>query len=70
MESEVNFVTDEKRLRPKNSEVFRLYCDNTKIKKITGYKPKISIQDGLQRTISWFTEPKNLRHYKAEIYNV
>jgi len=70
MESEVNFVTDEKRLRPKNSEVFRLYCDNTKIKKITGYKPKISIQDGLQRTISWFTEPKNLKHYKAEIYNV
>ena len=70
MQSEVNFVTDEKRLRPKNSEVFRLYCDNTKIKKITGYKPKITIQDGLQRTINWFTLPKNLRHYKAEIYNV
>ncbi len=69
MQSEVNFVTDEKRLRPKNSEVFRLYCDNTKIKKITGYKPKITIQDGLQRTINWFTLPKNLRHYKAEIYN-
>ena len=70
MQSEVNFVTDEKRLRPKNSEVFRLYCDNTKIKKITGYKPKISIEDGLQRTINWFSESKNLRHYKAEIYNV
>jgi len=70
MGSEVNFVTDEKRLRPKNSEVFRLYCDNTKIKKITGYKPKISIEDGLQRTINWFSESKNLRHYKAEIYNV
>jgi NAD dependent epimerase/dehydratase len=70
MKSDVSFVTDDVRLRPKNSEVFRLFCDNSKIKKITGYSPEITINNGLQKTIDWFTEPKNLKRYKAEIYNV
>ncbi len=70
MKSDVSFVTDDIRLRPKNSEVFRLFCDNSKIKKITGYSPEITIENGLQKTIEWFTEPKNLKRYKAEIYNV
>jgi NAD dependent epimerase/dehydratase len=70
MKSDVSFVTDDVRLRPKNSEVFRLFCDNSKIKKIAGYSPEITINNGLQKTIDWFTEPKNLKRYKAEIYNV
>ena len=70
MKSDVSFVTDDIRLRPKNSEVFRLFCDNSKIKKIAGYSPEITIENGLQKTIEWFTQPKNLKRYKAEIYNV
>lgn len=70
MGSDVKFLADNERLRPKNSEVFRLFCDNTKIKEMTGYSPQVSIRAGLKKTIEWFIDPKNLEHYKAEIYNV
>ena len=70
MKSDVKLVTDKKRIRPEKSEVFRLCCDNTKIEKITGFKPQVDIKEGLQRTIDWFTQPNHLKHYKSEIYNV
>jgi NAD dependent epimerase/dehydratase len=70
MNSDVEFVTDQKRIRPKNSEVFRLWCDNTKIRKLTGFEPKYSIEEGLRLTIDWFTKPENLSRYKIDIYNV
>ena len=70
MDSDVKFVTDEQRIRPEKSEVFRLWCDNTKIEKLTGFKPQVGIQEGLKRTIDWITRPNNLKSYKAEIYNV
>ena len=70
MKSDVKFVTDKKRIRPEKSEVFRLWCDNTKIEKLTGFKPQITFREGLQQTIDWITQPNHLREYKAEIYNV
>jgi len=70
MKSDVKFVVDEERIRPKNSEVFRLCCDNTKIQQLTGFKPQVGLSEGLQRTIDWFTQPNHLKHYKADIYNV
>ena len=70
MDSDVKFVTDKQRIRPKNSEVFRLWCDNTKIRKLTGFKPQVDIREGLQRTINWIIQPNNLKNYKSEIYNV
>lgn len=70
MNSDVEFILDEQRIRPKNSEVHRLWCDNTKIKELTGFTPEYSIRDGLQETINWFTNPENLKKYKADIYNV
>jgi NAD dependent epimerase/dehydratase len=70
MNSDVQFITDEQRLRPEKSEVFRLWCDNKKIKKLTGFTSQVDLREGLQRTIDWITQPKNLKTYKAEIYNV
>jgi len=70
MQSDVEFVTDEIRIRPDKSEVFRLWCDNTKIEKMTGFKPHFDIREGLKRTIDWMTKLENLRNYKSEIYNV
>ena len=70
MSSDVQFITDEKRIRPKKSEVLRLWCDNTLIEKLTGFKPQVDIREGLQRTIDWVTIDKNLKNYKANIYNV
>ncbi len=70
MKSDVRFVEDEQRLRPANSEVFRLWGDNSKIKALTGFKPEYDIEAGLIETIQWFTESKNLEKYKSTIYNV
>ena len=70
MSSDVTLVNDEQRKRPKKSEVFRLWCDNKKIKELTSYEPKVDIQNGLKKTIDWITKPENLKMYKSEIYNV
>jgi len=70
MGKNVNFVEDTQRLRPKNSEVFRLWGDNTKIKSLTGFEPEYDIRRGLEETIKWFTCEDNLKKYKSNIYNV
>jgi NAD dependent epimerase/dehydratase len=70
MNSNVEFIVDNERMRPRKSEVFRLWCDNSKIEKLTGFKPEVGIRQGLQKTIDWITQPHNLRNYKSEIYNV
>tara|TARA_Y100001934_G_scaffold283047_1_gene400198 strand:- start:1556 stop:2536 length:981 start_codon:yes stop_codon:yes gene_type:complete len=70
MNMEVQSSEDEQRIRPPKSEVFRLWCDNSLIEKLTGFKPRVDIREGLQRTIDWITLPDNLKTYKAEIYNV
>lgn len=70
MHSDVEFVTDTQRLRPEKSEVFRLWCDNTRIRELTGFTPRYSLRDGLLATIDWFLRPENLAKYKADIYNI
>lgn len=70
MGSEVEFVTDQQRLRPSGSEVFRLWGDNQKLHRLTGYRPGHSIEQGLQKTINWFSSPDNLNRYKTGLYNV
>ncbi|MBD3755676.1 MAG: SDR family oxidoreductase, partial [Gammaproteobacteria bacterium] len=67
MGSDVEFITDSQRLRPKDSEVFRLWCDNTLIRKLTGFEPQYDIRAGLSKTIDWFTQTDNLKRYKADI---
>jgi NAD dependent epimerase/dehydratase len=70
MNCDVEIICDEQRIRPDNSEVFRLWCDNTKIFELTGFKPEYSIDEGLKETIKWFTDQNNLKKYKASVYNV
>ncbi len=69
MNADVTFTVDEARLRPSNSEVFCLCGDNTKITAATAWRSKISIEEGLRRTIDWFTDSRNLAKYKTDIYN-
>jgi nucleoside-diphosphate-sugar epimerase len=63
-------LTDEQRIRPEKSEVFRLFGSNEKLKIYTSWEQKYSLDDGLQETIAWFRRPENLIKYKADIYNV
>ena len=66
----VKIISDEQRIRPENTEVFRLWGDNSLIRKLTGFKPEYSIDEGLRETINWFTNSGNLSKYKSGIYNV
>lgn len=70
MHSDAMLVKDKERLRPDKSEVLRLWCDNSKIRKLTGFKPRYSLEAGLKETISWFKNSLNLKKYKEDIYNV
>lgn len=46
-------VVEQARVRPKNSEVERLVCDNRLAYERTGWRPRISLEEGLRRTIAW-----------------
>ncbi len=70
MSSDIKLISEDKRKRPENSEVFRLCCDNQKIKKMVNYEPKTDLQSGLKKTIDWITQSENLKFYKSDIYNV
>jgi NAD dependent epimerase/dehydratase len=68
METRIEIKTDKDRIRPENSEVERLFCDNSKIKELTDWEPKYTFEAALKETIKWFRE--NYKIYKATIYNV
>lgn len=68
MDSDVKIICDEERIRPKDSEVNRLWADNTKIKQLTDWSPKYSLDEGLKETIEWIKS--NMKYFKTDIYNV
>ncbi len=74
MGREVEFTSDEQRLRPAGSEVERLWADNSRVRELTGWTPQYpgieGLRRGLQETIAWFGNPDNLRRYKAGLYNI
>jgi len=63
-------IVKDERLRPENSEVFRLIGDASKIKSITDWKPQHNFYEGLAETVDWFKKPDNLNRYKAWLYNI
>lgn len=61
-------LCDEQRLRPEKSEVNRLLGSNAKIRKLTGWEPQYTFEQGLAQTIDWIR--CHMDHYKVDIYNV
>jgi NAD dependent epimerase/dehydratase len=74
MQADVRFVTDQSRMRPERSEVERLWADNRKARELFGWQPAHGGPGGLRRglaaTVEWFTNPVNLRRYRADRYNI
>ena len=68
LESPVEIVTEEQRIRPAKSEVERLLSNPSKMHSLTGWSAQISLEDGLRCTAAWMRERKAL--YKSDIYNV
>jgi NAD dependent epimerase/dehydratase len=65
---EVELIIDNDRIRPAQSEVERLYADNTKLLSNSDWQQKYSLEDGLMLTIEWIKN--NLKKFKTELYNV
>jgi dTDP-glucose 4,6-dehydratase len=71
---QIEIESDEERLRPSNSEVERLWAANAKAKELFGWQPEYGGREGfkrgLQETVSWFVDSRNLAAYKTDRYNI
>ncbi|MTI84032.1 MAG: NAD-dependent epimerase/dehydratase family protein [Firmicutes bacterium] len=74
MDANIEVEIEEVRTRPEKSEVNRLWANNTKAKKLLGWEPAYGGRDGFKRglaeTVAWFTQPENIKKYKADLYNI
>ena len=70
MKSDAVNISDIQRMRPANSEVYRLYGDNSLITSLTDWRPVYSLEEGLKETIDWYLLDRNIKKYKADIYNL
>jgi NAD dependent epimerase/dehydratase len=70
----IEIETDEQRLRPPDSEVERLWADNSLARQVLGWSPQYGGREGLRRglteTAAWFADPTNLARYRAGHYEV
>lgn len=74
MNREIDIQCEEIRLRPENSEVERLWADNSLAYELAGWKPAYGGLEGLEKalqvTADWFVQPENLKNYKTDRYNI
>ena len=63
-------IVEKQRVRPQKSEVARLKCNNKKLLKITQWRPRYKLEDGLKIFIKWIKEDNNIKNYKPENYNI
>jgi len=74
MNADVKIVLDAQRIRPRDSEVNRLFGDNTLLRNLTNWKPEFAGHEGLRRgleiTAEWFTNPTNLALYRPSTYAI
>lgn len=74
MNKDVKIIFDQKRIRPKKSEVDRLLANNSKAFKLLGWKPKYGsirgLENGIRKTANWMVKENNIKFYKTDIYNI
>ena len=61
-------VADPQRVRPGKSEVLKLWASNHKAKELIGWEPRVSLDEGLRRTIEWIKPHLDL--YQPDRYTV
>ena len=68
LESTHHVVSDPERKRPDRSEVFELICDNGLAARLMGWRPRVTLDDGLRQVIEHVGRHRD--SYKPDIYNV
>ncbi len=63
---DIRIFEDEERIRPDKSEVMELICDNSKAKRLLGWSPQYTLDEGLAETIEWMR--KYIKLYKTDGY--
>jgi len=64
----LHVVRDEKRVRPYRGPAASLKDDILRTYEVLGYSPKVTLEEGLRRTIDWISE--NIELYKTEVYSI
>ena len=64
----IHIESDDIRKRPENSEVDQLLADNKKARQLLGWEPKVSLRQGLIKTIEWIED--NMEKYRPDIYSI
>jgi NAD dependent epimerase/dehydratase len=74
MDSRVEIVADTQRLRPADSEVERLWSENSRARSLLGWQPAYGGLEGFRRglgeTVAWYRDPANLALFRAEEYQL
>ncbi len=68
LDGEHRVVQEDARVRPEKSEVMRLISSNARMQALTGWTPRVSLREGLARTVAWIRERADL--YRASEYAV
>lgn len=66
--AECRIIQEVHRIRPSASEVDRLCADTRMADELLGWRPKVSLCEGLQRTLDWMRS--NLDRYQVGMYAV
>ncbi|MBE0681186.1 MAG: GDP-mannose 4,6-dehydratase [Anaerolineales bacterium] len=61
-------IADPQRIRPGKSEVMKLWASNEKARRMIGWEPRVSLDEGLRATIEWISA--HLDHYRPDEYTV
>ena len=67
-ERPIRIDADSERFRPDASEVERLLADNAKAQRLLGWTPRVTLEDGLARTIEWIAA--HMERYRPGVYMV
>jgi NAD dependent epimerase/dehydratase len=69
LNKKLKVVSETKRQRPKGSEVERLYASNQDARKRLNWQPTVTLHDGLERTVRWFSQRMD-RFPRNAIYHI
>lgn len=61
-------VCEEQRLRPEKSEVNRLLGDSTRLRRLTGWAPAYTFEQGLAETIAWIRT--HMEAFRVGVYSL